>query len=115
MLLWIAGRNATPAMLCLPACSGAAGHRPAASRRRLWKRYPAVFGMHQRTTAEFTHRRARPLDKILIAQPLLPAVSFPGGFQTPAGTAETWAHPSGRHLKPITGADFRQISKNDRL
>ena len=53
-------------------------------------------------TAEFAHRRACPLSKISIAQPPLPAVSFPGGFQTPAGPSKTCAHPSGRHLKPIT-------------
>jgi len=34
--------------------------------------------------------------------PLLTAVSFLGGFQTPAGSSKTCPHPSGRHLKPIT-------------
>jgi hypothetical protein len=42
----------------------------------------------------------------LHSAPLLPAVSFPGGFQTPAGPGKTRAHPSGRHLKPITVTDI---------
>ena len=46
--------------------------------------------------------------------PLLPAVSFLGGFQTPAGPQKTCAHPSGRHLKPITGADIGLISESAR-
>jgi hypothetical protein len=37
---------------------------------------------------------------------MLPAVSFFEGFQTPAGSRETRARSSGRHLKPITEAEI---------
>jgi len=52
----------------------------------------------------------------------LPAVSFLGGFQTPAGPNKTCAHPAGRHLKPITknktcahpaGRHLKPITKAD--
>ena len=39
----------------------------------------------------------------------LPAVSFFEGFQTPAGLQKTSAHSCGRHLKPITIADWAWI------
>jgi hypothetical protein len=53
-------------------------------------------------------------ERFMAAQPLLPAVSFLGGFQTPAGPEKACALPSGRHLKPITSAEVRLISKSGR-
>jgi hypothetical protein len=43
---------------------------------------------------------------------MLPAVSFFEGFQTPAGSRETRARSSGRHLKPITNPDIELFFEN---
>jgi len=41
-----------------------------------------------------------------------PAVSFFEGFQTPAGPKKTRAHPSDRHLKPITKAALGLVGRH---
>src|SRR5208282_4023847 len=64
-----------------------------------YRKHPACRSPKQ---AEAANHRGCPPAKISIAHPFLPAVSFLGGFQTPAGPKKTCAHPSGRHLKPIT-------------
>ena len=50
--------------------------------------------------------RGCPPAQISIRHPSRPAVSFPGGFQTPAGPQKASAYPPGRQLKPITEAEI---------
>ena len=61
---------------------------------------------------EAANRRGCSPAEIYIAHPLLPAVSFLGGFQTPAGQQKPRAHPSGRHLKPITKAALWLVGRH---
>jgi hypothetical protein len=72
---------------------------------------PQFAACNNEQAAEFANRRAWPLDKIPIAQPLLPAVSFLGGFQTPTGPQMTSRAPirtpSETHHENGLGSDFR--------
>jgi hypothetical protein len=83
-----------------------------AALTRFWRRSLAAASIGPvgaRERIEAAKQRGSPVRLILHSAPLLPAVSFLGGFQTLAGPRKTCAHPSGRHLKPITGADLGLI------
>jgi len=77
-----------------------------ASRVRMFRQLPQDSSLPQQNQAETANRRGCPQAQISIAPSPLPAVSFLGGFQTPAGPNKTCAHPAGRHLKPITTPDL---------
>ena len=112
MLFSTAGCNAAPLDLCLR--SVLSGH----SARLCCLPCPAV----QATTASIRAAAAKirieaakmrlPSRLNLHSAPPLPAVSFLGGFQTPAGPEKTCAHSSGRHLKPITKAAVWVTDRN---
>ena len=70
-------------------------------------RYRQHKACRNKNQAKNARGQSCPPAQISIALLPLPAVSFVGGFQTPAGPEKTRAHPSGRHLKPITFADHR--------
>ena len=70
-------------------------------------RSPGHYGQHQgrRRKIRFETAKTRLPSRLnLHSAPLSPAVSFLGGFQTPAGPNKASAYPCGRHLKPITKA-----------
>ena len=77
-------------------------------------RYRQHKACRNKNQAKNARGQSCPPAQISIALLPLPAVSFVGGFQTPAGPEKTRAHPSGRHLKPITRADSGPILGHSR-
>ena len=75
-------------------------------------RYCQHKACQNKNQAKTARGQSCPPAQISIALLPLPAVSFLGGFQTPAGPEKTRAHPSGRHLKPITRRDIGPISES---
>jgi hypothetical protein len=72
---------------------------------QLFKPLPPASGLPQPKASEASLAPRLAAQSNLHSASLLPAVSFLGGFQTPAGPKKTCAHPPGRHLKPITITD----------